>query len=62
MHFHPDCKKYFGKAKYRCMECKHDWTGNPGWQGDKDKACPKCPSQFCEWLNYLELFSLAPRR
>jgi hypothetical protein len=63
------------KRKYRCMKCFFAWEGcrvlrdehgrihrfsDPPLRGGMTE-CPKCPSIYVEWLNWLEILNALGR-
>ena len=38
-------------AHNRCLKCDHEWQDKPmGFA--RHLACPKCGSEYWEWINY----------
>jgi Zn finger protein HypA/HybF involved in hydrogenase expression len=44
-------------CKFRCMQCKHYFENEKTGQ----TRCPKCDSQYVEWLNYIEVLKFLGR-
>lgn len=38
------------KARYRCLDCGHEYLGEPG-----PTQCPVCGHLYVEWLNHEEM-------
>ena len=51
------------KARFRCMRCPHEWSGQPGpslrppreKESNPDTICPACGSLYMTWLNFEEM-------
>jgi Zn finger protein HypA/HybF involved in hydrogenase expression len=39
---------YIRRARFRCWDCKHEWTQRPGMT----VRCPRCGYNYCTWLNH----------